>query len=314
MPERGHYVVESSYTKDQVSEANARRAMETRQVESRMGRLALYHKSTDGIVYTLPIEPKRRTELPTGLQAVKSFQLIIPLLYPLQPLRILLNDVDSDAAEATEELFTQTAAGQNQMTLMSHINYLTQNLHVLAKQAETLASSDTLVRENDQVLDARQESGEARASEEDKGHVKLIPRPPEWSFAHENDESGSSDGSDYSDDDDGGGAALDLQQNEPSAAPSQRVERGTALTFPSIELHGLELLQVSILSISVKCDRCKTVNEVGGLRSNTEKSESCRKCASAFAVRFRPEFVHQASTRAGFLDISGASVADFLPR
>ncbi|KAH8887689.1 hypothetical protein GQ53DRAFT_784266 [Thozetella sp. PMI_491] len=311
---RKPYVPEPSFTKDEIADAKARRAQETKQLEARMGRLATYHKSSDGIVYTLPLEPKRRAALPVGLQSVQSVQLIIPLLYPLQPLRVLLNDAESKDAEGVEELFTKKATEQRQMALTSHINYLSTNLHVLAKEAQKLAKA----------LDAEQPAEEATnlevavthamhsvALNEDRGHIHTIPRPPEWAFGHE---SGSSD-EDYTDEDDeeGGAAVGALEADKPVMPATQIVEKGTAMSFPSIELHGIELLQVSVLALTVKCERCKTLNDITGLKDNVEKQGSCKKCASAFVIKFRQELVHQNSTRAGFIDASGCTVADLLP-
>jgi len=317
------YIPEESYTRDQINEAKARRAQEVRQLEARMGRLPLYHKSSDGIVYTLPIEPKRRTNLPIGLQAVKSVQLIIPLLYPLQTLRILLNDVDSSDAEPVEELFSKKADEQKQMSLTSHVNYLAQNLHLLAKQAAAQAtpSQTSAPVADSQQLNPDMEAKEAEhtstlANTGDRPHLHVIPRPPEWSLAHDSEE----DDSDYSDDEEDydqedGGAAIEQPSSSSSlgaAAVNQTAEKGTALTFPSVELHGIELLQISILNLIVKCDRCKTLNEVTNLKDGVEKVGSCKKCATAFAVRFRPELIHQNSTRAGFIDASGCAVSDML--
>lgn len=90
-------------------------------------------------------------------------------------------------------------------------------------------------------------------------------------------------------------------------------QRGTMITLPSVELHGIELLQISILSISVKCGRCKTVNELTGLHPGTDKASSCRKCATPLGASFSPELVHAHSTRAGFVDVTGGKVADMLP-
>lgn len=282
-----------------------------------MGRLPVYHKSSDGIVYTLPIEPKRRAELPTGLRAVKSFQLIVPLLYPLQTLRVLLNDVESQDAEAVEELFTQRAVEQKQMTLMSHMNYLTQNIHTLAKHAQARSKAEMPVEPCDEKIPSSGgESPDKVPATGGRLHIQVIPRPPEWSDPHDDDDSpgSSEDYSDYSDDAEDGGVALESEPAEASPAPTRVQEHGIAIMFPSVELHGIELLQVSILNISVKCERCKTINDVEGLRDNAEKIGSCKKCASAFAIRYRQEPVHQHSTRAGFLDITGAAVADILSR
>ncbi|KXX83338.1 hypothetical protein MMYC01_200053 [Madurella mycetomatis] len=307
------YVPEESYSRDQIAEAKARRAQEIRQLEARMSRLPVYHKSSDGIVYTLPLEPKRRPNLPLGLQAVQSVQLIVPLLYPLQSLRVLLNDVDSSDAEALEELFTQKAAEQKQMSLMSHLNYLAQNMHALAMQAQASAAKNVAATEAPDVLEQEAKEAEHSATmETGKGHIHVIPRPPEWSLDDGSDDSGSSDEDLYEDEEDGG-VAIERGEADAPSLPTQTQELGTAMSFPSIELRGIELLQVSVLSLSVKCDRCKTLNEVTGLKGNIEKSTSCKKCATPFTIRFRQELVHQNSTRAGFIDATACTVADLLP-
>ncbi|KUI53099.1 hypothetical protein VP1G_00336 [Cytospora mali] len=315
------YVPEETFTRQQIADAKARRAQETRQIETRMGRLGHYHKSSDGIVYTLPLEPKRRSELPPGLRNINSCQLIVPILYPLQPLRVLLNDVESEDAEDVEELFTEKAKEKKDMTLMSHINSLTQNIHVLAKQAQVKKKSIKPVAQNTEevVATVSTEEDAVKISKviENKGNVQVIPRPPEWFTDNEADHTGEDSYESTDSEDDEGGAAV-TSQPEPSSSksglPTQTAERGTAITFPSVELHGIDLLQISILSLSIKCDRCRTINEVGGLKPNTPKTtESCRKCATPFTLTFRPELVHAHSTRAGFIDATGCTVADMLP-
>lgn len=314
---RTPYIPEETFTKDQKAAAKARRAQETRQIETRMGRLPHYKRSSDGIVYTLPLEPKRRSELPTGLRGVNSFQLIVPVLYPLQPLRILLNDVESEDAEEVEELFTEKAKERTEMTLMSHMNYLTQSLHLLVKQALSRRKDVTpAVQVSEQTPSAgvtAQEAAKTSSVLESKGNIQVIPRPPEWDY--QGGEKGSDEGSyesTTSEDEDGGVAVT--TQSGTSAVPTQTVERGTSISFPSIELLGIELFQISILALSVKCQRCKTVSEIGGLKPNTPKTtESCRKCGTSFSLTFRPELVHAYSSRAGFIDATGCTVADMLP-
>ncbi|EAQ85198.1 hypothetical protein CHGG_09212 [Chaetomium globosum CBS 148.51] len=310
------YIPEESYSKDQIAEAKARRAQDVRQLEARMHRSPDYQKSSDGVVYTLSLEPKRRASLPPSLQPVQSVQLIVPLLYPLQPLRILLNDVGSEDAEPVEELFAQKAAEQKQMSLTSHLNYLAQNMDRLAKQAQKAPAEvapavevpASAVQEAEKAGEA-EEAAQTPFKETGKGHVHVIPRPVEWADYG----TGSSESDDDSDDDDeDGGAVIEAEPAGPSL-PTQTAELGTAMSFPSIELYGIELLQVSVLNLSVKCDRCKTINETTGLKDNLEKASSCKKCATPFAVRFRQELVHQHSTRAGFIDVTGCTVADLLP-
>ncbi|KAH8666647.1 hypothetical protein BX600DRAFT_412568 [Xylariales sp. PMI_506] len=307
---RRPYIPEASFTKEQIAEAKARRAQETRQLDSRMGRMSLFHKSADGIVYTVPLEPKRRADLPAALQAVKSVQLIIPLLYPLQPLKILLNDAESKHAEGLEEAFSTRAAQQSQMTLMSHLNYLTQNIHVLAKEAavDAVSAPANLPSQQD-----KEPAAPVSSENDDRSHIQVIPRPPEWVIVSGADDSEeSSDDWDSEEDSDNGGASISLDDFNNNPAP-QPVESGTSISFPSVELHGIELLQIAILSISVKCERCRTINEIPGLQPNTEKASSCKKCATPFVAKFRPELVHQHSVRAGFIDVSGCTVSDMLP-
>lgn len=299
---------EPSFTRDQIFEAKARRAQEVRQLEARMGRMDKFRRSADGVVFTLPIEPKRRAELPPGLKAVNSMHLIVPLLYPLQDLRIQLNEAGGDDAEPVEELFVQKAATHKHMALMSHVNYLVQNLHSLAKQAKTAAKVEIPQASNVQDNPGKDDDGPSEPSLEEKSHVHVIPRPPEWSLVGDDSNSGSDD---CDSEDSGGGVALETPKQK--TLPEEAVERGTMISFPSVELHGIELLQVSILGITVKCERCKTANEVTGLKSGFEKTVMCKKCNAPLAAKFQQQLIHEHSSRAGFIDLSGCKVADMLP-
>lgn len=323
------YIPEESYSKDQTAEAKERRAQEIRQLEARMGRLTRFKRSADGIVFTLPIEPKRRAELPIGLRSIKSLHLIVPLLYPLQDLRVQLNEAEAEDAEPVEELFVKRAAETKSLSLMSHMNWLVQNLHALAKQAQTIAEESAALaaaeeeertaRQKELEESARQEAvvsgGPSGVSVSGKGHIKVIPRPPEWDFGDEDEESSDS----YDDSDEDGGVAVlrddggNGSEPKPAPVPTETPERGTMLSFPSIELHGIEVLQVAILSITVKCERCKTTNEITGLKPGAEKTASCKKCATQLTAKFNQTLVHENSTRAGFIDLSGCKVADMLP-
>ncbi|KAK3904771.1 hypothetical protein C8A05DRAFT_13375 [Staphylotrichum tortipilum] len=311
------YILEVSYTQSEISEAKARRAQEVRQLEARMSHLPIYQKSSDGVIYTLSLEPKNRNNLPASLRDVQSIQLIIPLLYPLQPLRVMLDNVLAEDAEPVEELFSQKAAEQKKLSLTGHLSYLTQKLHFLAKEAAKPAPNVVPASESPAGAQHEAEGAEhSVALETGKGHAYVIPRPLEWSQVAGADDSDSDEDSYDDDDDDDGGVAIDDDDGGPTDGPSlptQTAELGTALLFPSVELHGVELLQIASLNLNVKCSRCKTINEVTALRGGLEKASSCKKCATPFTVGFRPELVHQNSTRAGFIDATGCTVADLLP-
>jgi hypothetical protein len=313
-----------TFTAEQKAEASKRREAETRQLEARMGRLPLYKKSGDGIAYTIPVEPRRRSELPVALQAVKAVQLFVPLLYPLQPCRIQLEDVDPEQSKPVQIGFEHKAAEHTETTLMGHINYLAQNIHILVKTAlepkpaPPVQLPQALIEETADTGTGKVIEGQQDA---ERSHIQYIARPPEWTIVdaedgsdYESDDGYSYDSGDESSDD-GGGVEVKLDDGQQaSEAPAQNPERGTAISFPFVELYGIELLEVVILNITVKCERCKDVTEVKGLKNGVTKNESCKKCASPLSICFRRDLIHAHAVRAGFLDLEGCIVGDMLPR
>jgi hypothetical protein len=315
-----------SFTAQQKAEASKKRDAETRQLEARMGRLPLYNKSSDGISYTLPLEPRRRAELPVGLQAVKTVQLFVPLLYPLQPCRIGFEGVSPEDSKAVLFGFKQKAAEKKDTALMGHINYLAQNIHLLAKtplEPKTpIVSTPSVHLSSALDLDSVDKGKPVESQQDpDRSHIQYISRPPEWTIIDPEDVSGtdtddlySYDTEDETSDEDGGVGVKAVVNPEPPQQPTQNPERGTAVSFPFIELYGIELLEVVILNITVKCERCKEATEIKGLKNGITKSESCRKCASQLSITFRKDLVHAHAVRAGFLDLEGCIVGDMLPR
>ncbi|RMY81786.1 hypothetical protein D0864_03787 [Hortaea werneckii] len=106
-----------------------------------------------------------------------------------------------------------------------------------------------------------------------------------------------------------------LRDQDVSGTPA---EKGILLSFPNLELHGIELLEVSSLSITIKCERCKDTMDVHRLRNysgsaSAMRQETCKKCAITMAVGFRSDMIHANSVRAGYLDLDGCTVVDMLP-
>ncbi|MCJ1477747.1 hypothetical protein MMC13_006420 [Lambiella insularis] len=324
---------EQIFTPAQKQVAAARREAETRQLEARLGRLPLFFKSSDGIAYTLPIEPRKQADLPVPLQVVKTVRLFVPLLYPLQPCRVELLGVARHAASNTERWFVERVHESPAATLMAHINYLSQNMHVLATEPPKENPPDVLNSTVNDLASLNLDNPTPSAAVEnkvskpidpldDRTHIQHIPRPPEWGVPGQESQ-GESESSDYYDSgdessDEGQGVELETVPENVSSAP----ERGILLSFPYLELHGIELLEVVSLSITVKCERCKDQIDVKNLRSSTRetgdapatKMESCKKCASSLTIGFRKELMHANSVRAGYLDLNGCTVVDMLPR
>ncbi|KAI9794623.1 MAG: hypothetical protein M1816_004510 [Peltula sp. TS41687] len=327
--------------------AKAKRDRETSQLEARLGRLPLFSKDADGVTYIIPLEPRRSDELPVPLQGIRSAKLIVPMLYDLEPCRLEFQDVPRDAAGRAERVFERRAREHRDMSLMAHVNYLAQTLHVLATEEEKESKDEryqppditnlkveeetpTTFHDPDQDPKGRQDLTD------DRSHIKVIPRPPEWNVGnddHSDEEEYSTSSSDAESEEEQPTAAADI-----AATPT--MERGTSLSFPFIELHGIELLELTSLSIVVRCERCKQTKDVNNLKNNATttqpadlRSESCNKCASPFSVGtfvqqksllrgsweidsvagYRREFVHANSVRAGFVDLVGCQVVDMLP-
>ncbi|THC92179.1 hypothetical protein EYZ11_008338 [Aspergillus tanneri] len=304
---------------EEKAQVEKRRAMETRQIEARLGRLPLFQKSKDELSFVIPIHPPKAERLPFSLRSVTTVKLLVPRLYPLEPSAVELHGVDSIEARSVEAGFAQWIKGNTNLNLMSQINYLTSNMHNFAKtpleEASNLVSgpvpTDTPVRDESPTTNDVQIG--------DKPHLRVVSRPPEWSVVDRG--SGSDDTDSYTseeyssdEDDDEGGAPV------PSL-PEPTTERGVALSFPFIELYGIELLDLVGLSITVKCERCKEQMDVKNVPQAKDqndvfipKIETCKKCANTMSIGFRRQLIHSHSNRAGYLDLDGCVIADLLPR
>ncbi|KAA8644311.1 uncharacterized protein ATNIH1004_008512 [Aspergillus tanneri] len=303
---------------EEKAQVEKRRAMETRQIEARLGRLPLFQKSKDELSFVIPIHPPKAERLPFSLRSVTTVKLLVPRLYPLEPSAVELHGVDSIEARSVEAGFAQWIKGNTNLNLMSQINYLTSNMHNFAKtpleEASNLVSgpvpTDTPVRDESPTTNDVQIG--------DKPHLRVVSRPPEWSVVDRG--SGSDDTDSYTseeyssdEDDDEGGAPV------PSL-PEPTTERGVALSFPFIELYGIELLDLVGLSITVKCERCKEQMDVKNVPQAKDqndvfipKIETCKKCANTMSIGFRRQLIHSHSNRAGYLDLDGCVIADLLP-
>jgi uncharacterized CHY-type Zn-finger protein len=320
--------VSRAYTTEEKAQAERRRAVETKQIEARLGRMPLFQKSPDELSFVIPVQPSKVERLPVSLRPIKTVKLLVPRLYPLEPSSIELQGVRSPEAQSVEVGFSKWVKANAQLNLMSQINYLTSNMHTLVTTALESASEPKLEPKQEPTTssadlpDNPAPSGSNNLTFEmvDKPHIRVIPRPPEWS-ARDTDE--GSEVSDFStsedsftdedgDDEDGGAPVPDM--------PAPTSERGVALSFPYLELYGIELLELVGLYITVKCDRCKEHLDVRNIPQVKDKSdalapkvETCKKCTNTMSLGFRRQLMHAHSTRAGYLDLDGCTVVDLLP-
>lgn len=308
-----------------LEDAKKKRQADVRQLDARFGKMPHYAKSTDGMTYTLPLDSPKRSTWPASLQTIRSFQLKIPERYPLDPLELRLFS-DSTEAKSVENAFKERSASDRKATITQQVNFLTSHVKEMAVPAEPVQQES--VRAPPAPLPAPAPSSTSNdgtgaghkklpATEFDDSHIKHIPRPPEWDTLGSGDDSSSdSYESDEDSDDQGEEPAPESQESQPtsSAAPA---ERGILLSFPRLELHGIELLELTSLNLSVKCERCKEISDIEKLRSSPENSKmreiSCKKCATTLAARFRADMIHANSVRAGYLDLDACTVVDMLP-
>lgn len=305
----------------QRDEARKKRQSDTRQLEARFGRLQSFARSADGLVYTLPLDSPKRDTWPKPLQQLRSANITMPELYPIEPAQLRL---DSDAAEArvVEAAFRRRSIQERNATMTQQINYLGQNL----KDMSSVTSSSE-VKPKTLATEQCQEQSEPSPvpsallpdpgfGENDRSHVQYIPRPPEWDVIAASESSGddsSSEESEYDEEDEVDATEAADPTQSGTSAPA---EKGVLISFPHLELHGIELLELISLNVTVKCERCKDIMDVAKLRSSEENSTmrevSCKKCAAGMAVRFRRDLIHANSVRAGYLDLDGCTVVDML--
>jgi hypothetical protein len=267
--------------------------VDTRQLEARLGRVPQFAKSADGLVYTIPIEPRKRDGLPLPLQSIKTTKLIVPQLYNLQPCRVEFQGVTGSEAENLQQAFKNRCAQNPSLSLIAHINYLSQNMHSMtASLDEPEKTPDTIavVEEKQQVDSILPKHNTASVpQEETRSHIITIPRPPEWNTDVDGQSSDGDDLYDSSTDDDDSDVTED-DEPEQQAVASQVQQRGILISFPHLEMYGIELLEVFSVSIEVKCERCKTQMDMQNIKNNAKldaaavRSESCRKCANAISI------------------------------
>lgn len=317
------HVPKPSYTSEQLSQAKARRDADIRQLEARLGRLPQFTKSSDGLSYTIPIEPRRRQDLPAYMQSIGTIKLTVPSLYNLEPCKMEIFGTEGPEVRALRESFKKYATQNPQVTLFAMINRLSQNMHLMA--AETI--EDHLSKESEtgdvpsSSIDATLKEVSNKNTQKplgDKSHVIVIPRPPEWSHHGDFDDESTEESSSFDSEDDnisGEDHLEGTQRNLPSGP-----EKGILMSLPNLELYGIELLELISLSISIKCNRCKETADATNIRKTNESDTSaikhvvCRKCSNQMTVGYRMDLMHAHCIRAGYLDLDGCTVVDMLPR
>jgi hypothetical protein len=301
------------YSVGEREQAHVKREADVRQLEARLGRIPLFAKLPDGNSYTVPVEPRKRNELPLALQSIKSVRLIIPSTYNLEPCRIEVPDSSGNDADALAAAFEHRAKRNPQLSLVAHMNSLSQNMHIMVaewlaqrKAANISTNSDPLPPEAqtgstvDSDTKKEETSTSAPSGESPRSHIVTIPRPPEWATpAVASKEYGGESSSEASYDSSEENVTEDeAEEDSNRVAETTGPERGVLLSFPHLELHGIELLELVSASFTIKCNRCKEVMDVNKIRNSIGdpsaiRMVSCTKCTSPFSIGMSPERVRR---------------------
>ena len=293
----------NSTTPEEAIMAQARRQHETRRLEARMRESSIFSKSEDGTRYTVPIEPKKKYQLPVPLQKVTSVVLIVPLSYNIDRPWLEFSGVPEDVVRRVNNGFAKQIQKNPKFSLMENINALCSNLHIMATQEELLENhpEEKGVDGTPQSLEdpAAASTAHAVPSKEkptgllldDKAHVQVIPRPPDWNTTPEDGESDGDEGSEYDSDD---YISDDPEPNHGEDAGDRAdqkiIERGTAMSLPGIDMPGVQLLEVAKLNVTIKCSKCKKELEVNDLKptmpgkSSKPKLSKCEKCSQVLGI------------------------------
>ncbi|KAJ9651843.1 hypothetical protein H2198_008908 [Neophaeococcomyces mojaviensis] len=317
----------SRYSDAQLREARIRRDAEIRQLEARLGRSEIFSKADDGVAFNVPLQVPASANIPASLRSVREAALIIPEVYPLEPPSIILKGVEGRDAETIEVAFEKRVVQNSSFTLMAHINYLIQNLGKMAvdpnpKPTTPIVTDDEADEAGESASKQTQTKNQNRPGEvqdPSRPHLKYIARPPEWDTRGQDEEESETDSSDYDTEEESdsdvastiGGASLPISS-------VSAVEKGIMISFPGLDLLGIGVLQITSLSISVKCDRCKEQTDIKNIKpsdaaSNVHRTEVCSKCSATFSITYRSEMMHVNSSKAGYVELENCSITDMLP-
>lgn len=334
VPEAAQYTsfqpVISRYSSDQLKEAKTRRDAEIRQLEARLGRSENFSKAGDGVAFNVPLQVPSSAKVPASLRSLRETALIVPEVYPLEPCTVILRGVEGDEAENVEVAFEKRVVSNPQLSLMAHINYLTQNLGKLAvdtkPRPEVVNVTDDEVDNGAKVTASNVKANDDGVRDPSRPHLKYIARPPEWTVGHDQSSSEEIESSDYdSEDDDGDDGNSEIESTAGGASlPAtigSGVGKGISISFPGLDMKGIELLEMTSLSITIKCERCKQPADIRDIRpsksdgttANIHRTETCTKCTIPFTFTYRPELIHMNNTRAGHIDIENSTIISLLP-
>jgi hypothetical protein len=271
-----------AYSAEEREAARATREAHVRQLRARLGRGAGFEEARDRRAFTVPVDVPRRDELPAELRDVRAVRLTVPALYDLEPCALEIVG-GGETARRAERRFARRG-GEMQGGLVAVVNRFVQQLHVLSRPQDDEERES--VPETKEEVKSEVKKDEAETFGSGKSRLIVIPRPPEWNSGADDGEHSSEDDS-FDSDEGGEGASGEDGPSAPAAESGP--ERGILMSLPALELHGIELLELTSLSLTVRCTRCRDQADVPALRdcaaeSKNVKTVVCKKCSNQMSV------------------------------
>ena len=108
------------------------------------------------------------------------------------------------------------------------------------------------------------------------------------------------------------------QETEEKFAPTASktgnyLASGTHIRIQDVSLTNISLYYITMLSLAVRCLRCKTEGEFRNLLSGGMAVNTCLKCSAPMQVKFFHELGHASSNSLGRLELEGCVSYDLLP-
>ncbi|KAI8577089.1 hypothetical protein K450DRAFT_253593 [Umbelopsis ramanniana AG] len=325
----------SRYSANQLEKAKLARDRHLKQLETRFpDSYRMLRSDNHGTIIYLRIE---LSDPSFGLKSIfgdtMDMCITVPPVYPLEPCQIeIMNDNLEDWRLLNIAYGFQQHVVEAPSSLFQHLNWLVRNLDDLMKQSKP---RDATVNEglDQQTVSAPPIPSPKSNITDDLDAIKskkvyvtdpkeLIP-PSQISSFEKNDNSSQvnllgspSSGSD----------------SEPTSfsagSKHSRARGGMEIRHPDVSLENIALLQVASISLSLKCNRCRSKFAITDLPveildkadesssvevSIGERWLACSTCTQIYGVKVFPDYIHENSITLGLVQTAKCTPIQVLP-
>jgi DNA-directed RNA polymerase subunit RPC12/RpoP len=266
-----------------------------------------------------PTDPDFPYDIPTsGL----PLRLTFPIEYPVKSLikvEVMLPEVpDNIRMQAESSLLGYVLAERRSMSLVQIMNWFDRNMEkcltpgALKQQVEVLrdektGSQQTVVKTQSGVTIKFGNVASASVRSDDAKSDNM-----EISSSEHDDSSSELDYEEL------GEATNELHEDLTNIEEPEERPRGTSIRFHSLNSKNISLAECTLLSILIRCLRCKTHFTARNIVPKVQTTVTCQKCRSKILIYFKPAFLllqtqNISYSTIGTLEFEGCEGADLLP-